>query len=858
SRAGIAQRHIFEDCAHWWALAHHCLAALDEIHRLQLVHLDIKADNICVPYDPATFEPLDPDALLHPAFARLALIDFAFSLVSREPLATALPIGWQKDYDYQSPRLLRALEAGAGGDLRPTQELDWRCDLYSLAAMLRRYLPDDEWARSEGSARGWTMRHYDAARALVYRLRDAHDRDLPLVPPHAELMHITSEHLGASELASSLARGWTVAPQDDSRDVSVLVTPLTRIAAPRQTATPTLPVPLTAITEVPAVFRNTRVRVLASVDRSERAPVAAKRTRLTRTALAAALASALIGGTIPLLLADRFPVMTQALQDVVADVRSASSSRDAPHEPIASASTQESASAREASQPAPATPPSPPEQDRAAPEETGLALQPMQRGAQAPQAVAELKPAPHVQVAPAPHPQLASAPHPELVPAPARSARRAAPPSHAMARATPQGAQSHPTPAPRVVVSAPRMAAAAPNVDLAAAAKATQALVVASMSNHETAPGASAAAPAAATEAAVAPPAAATHAAVAPPATTAVAPLMPEPAAPVQRIEPRRARPSAPAPAPVEPWRLALRDVMAALNLTQTEAAPVEERNALSSSSSSSSAHAAPRSTPPATTTPMAMATPNRVAATPPADDDAELLLNRAQALLRSELPAIAAQAQSDIAPVLWTAAGADVPSQDRAVVTAALARWESERMRVAGAVRSARARELHEHAKRAFALGHDHEALEQALRAFAADPRDAEIAGFVAYLQLRVRPSQPEIARQLALYALALSGSSRRVRHDDWNTFAVASALSGRESDASRALLAELSLTTDVDRSCRAALGAYNMFGERLRAPVQAFMYRVHAQGRDRDSISCRWGDSRPAARYAADSASY
>ena len=49
SRDGAVRRHVFEDCAHWWALAHYCLAALDEIHSLQLVHLDFKGDNICIP-----------------------------------------------------------------------------------------------------------------------------------------------------------------------------------------------------------------------------------------------------------------------------------------------------------------------------------------------------------------------------------------------------------------------------------------------------------------------------------------------------------------------------------------------------------------------------------------------------------------------------------------------------------------------------------------------------------------------------------------------------------------------------------------------------------------------------------------
>ena len=140
-RDGCVHAHVFEDCAHWWALAHHCLVALDEIHSLELVHLDVKGDNICIPIGPPQFDPAAEGQRMFPVFRKLALIDFAFSLVSGETLPSALPIGWQQDYDYQSPRLLRALEAGRSGDLGPTEELDWRCDVYSLAAMLKRYLP---------------------------------------------------------------------------------------------------------------------------------------------------------------------------------------------------------------------------------------------------------------------------------------------------------------------------------------------------------------------------------------------------------------------------------------------------------------------------------------------------------------------------------------------------------------------------------------------------------------------------------------------------------------------------------------------------------------------------------------------
>jgi hypothetical protein len=84
-------------CAHWWALAHHCLRALFAIHELSVVHLDIKGDNVCIPVSPPTFDPKRARARAAPRFESLALIDFAFSLISRERLDHALPIGWQTD-----------------------------------------------------------------------------------------------------------------------------------------------------------------------------------------------------------------------------------------------------------------------------------------------------------------------------------------------------------------------------------------------------------------------------------------------------------------------------------------------------------------------------------------------------------------------------------------------------------------------------------------------------------------------------------------------------------------------------------------------------------------------------------------
>src|SRR6187431_2074546 len=202
-RDGIVLRHVFEDCAHWWALARHCLIALDAIHELRLVHLDLKADNVCIPFGPPDFEPRTGQ-LLSPRFDQIALIDFAFSLVSGESLTRALPIVRQTEYDYQSPRLLQALEAGSRGDLMPTRQLDWRCDVFSLAAMLRRYLPDPD-GLPEGS---WTHARLAQARAMVRRLLEAHDAEWSgQQRPHVEMLALSEAALADPDLALSLTQG---------------------------------------------------------------------------------------------------------------------------------------------------------------------------------------------------------------------------------------------------------------------------------------------------------------------------------------------------------------------------------------------------------------------------------------------------------------------------------------------------------------------------------------------------------------------------------------------------------------------------------------------------------------------------
>jgi hypothetical protein len=211
--------------------------------------------------------------------------------------------------------------------------------------------------------------------------------------------------------------------------------------------------------------------------------------------------------------------------------------------------------------------------------------------------------------------------------------------------------------------------------------------------------------------------------------------------------------------------------------------------------------------------------------------------------MLAESVPRVAARAQPDVSRVLWIAANAGHPAQEQAIVQAARATWASESAPIiAATVVPTYARRMQDDARHAFASGRDDDALETQLRAFGADPRDADVASFLAYLHLRTSPPRAEPARQLALYAIALRGPRRSARPDDWQTFAIASALAGRDGDARQALYVSLALARNVDRSCRTALAAYGTYGERLRAPVEAMLYRVHVQGRAYESPYCAW----------------
>ena len=224
-RGDVPLRSVFEDCAHWWSLAKQCLLALDALHSLGFVHLDFKPDNVCVPWAPAgAGRPVQGQPLV-PRFRGLALIDVAFSLFPEVDLVEPLPLLRQPAYEYQSPRLLHALEEGRRGNLGPTLALDWRCDLFSLAAMLWRYLPESP----SGAGADWTEERHALAGAFVRQLLDVHNDPIPAQWPHRALIGLAALRLREPELAASIQAGRTFDPER-AGPLAIEPSPATRLA----------------------------------------------------------------------------------------------------------------------------------------------------------------------------------------------------------------------------------------------------------------------------------------------------------------------------------------------------------------------------------------------------------------------------------------------------------------------------------------------------------------------------------------------------------------------------------------------------------------------------------------------------
>jgi hypothetical protein len=228
------------------------------------------------------------------------------------------------------------------------------------------------------------------------------------------------------------------------------------------------------------------------------------------------------------------------------------------------------------------------------------------------------------------------------------------------------------------------------------------------------------------------------------------------------------------------------------------------------------------------------------VPAAPPRD-----FATTASELMKSQMPRIAQHAERLVLRVLFVAAHSDNASQDDEIRNAASAiRLEPEDPLREVGVAPTDARLLNEAAHVAYwRRGMPQDALGLQIRAFGANPLDSEVVGNLAFLHLKQRPPQADAARQFALRALTMHDArypSGRI--EDWITFAIASALSGRERDARNAWFVTLALEPGLERQCRAAINAYATYGERLRSPVEAMLYRVHSSNRHESSPFCEW----------------
>ncbi len=226
-------------------------------------------------------------------------------------------------------------------------------------------------------------------------------------------------------------------------------------------------------------------------------------------------------------------------------------------------------------------------------------------------------------------------------------------------------------------------------------------------------------------------------------------------------------------------------------------------------------------------------------------DDDYRV---QARWMLENIVPRTSAQSHAQVQRVLLIAANANHPDQDRAVIAAATTSpgATADAAFVARDFAPLDARRLHEESRHAYWSRRDtNEALDLQLKAFGANPYDPEIAGHLAFLYMKVFPAQPDRARQLALHAIGLrNGQYQTGRPEDWTTFAITSALTGREVDAKYGLYALVALTRNADRVCHVALAALAAYGERLREPVDALLYRL--RGRGDDSPNCALPGSR------------
>ena len=134
--------NVFDDCANWWALARQCMVALERCMRSASSTSTSSRTTSAFPARPAQAARPAAGQPLAPDIKALALIDVAFSLLPGVELPGALPVRGSPTTSTSRRASCRRSRKVVAAASRRRAQLDWRCDFFSLAATLWRYLPE--------------------------------------------------------------------------------------------------------------------------------------------------------------------------------------------------------------------------------------------------------------------------------------------------------------------------------------------------------------------------------------------------------------------------------------------------------------------------------------------------------------------------------------------------------------------------------------------------------------------------------------------------------------------------------------------------------------------------------------------
>jgi hypothetical protein len=781
--------YVFGDCANWWALARQCLIALDPLHALGFVHLDFKPDNICIPAKPAQAARPAAGQPLAPDFEALALIDVAFSLLPGVQLPDAVPVAREPGYEYQSPRLVQALEEGRRGNLVPTLELDWRCDMFSLAAMLWRYLPELD----DAAGTGWTTPRHASATSFVRQLLEIHAEPASAARPHRALIGQAALQLADPQLAAALQAGSSFDP-DRAWPNGAEASPLTRVVpmpatrpAARARREPTFATPGAASVATPTTAPFARP-MTAAVDVDVDLPVdEAVDVRIDVPAGA------------PVDLRVDLPIDAPVAASMAAVSAAPPATRTETPQPPPSASSGPSALASAVAGSAAAlAAPSPAR--RAASIDAAAVAAPAPSGSQN-AAPTQTQPVTARAPATAPTPTTTAPPSftvPMQPSTAATSSRTAAPPSPARVDLPPD--EDARLREPAFASEAPPRPAPTPVPILAAAGAGALIIVVAAWWGLDGRAMFERRAQR-----------------IAAPATSGVTSAL-ETAAPAALESP--ALPGASAAVPTV--------VVGPAASPAAEATPPQETPAASAATPAGGRAAASGSD---ANEPRADAGPALAPAIVIAPALASEFETAATDWMRARLPTIAKSAERQLAPVL-AAAGRSAELRRRGEVRAAMQSAHAAGAAPDTTAHEREARSLNEAALVAYWRDTSiPDAVRLQTQALGANPLDAEVVGNLALLRLKEKPPQAEAARQLALHALTLKDDRFPTgRIEDWTTLAIADALTGRDRDARNAWFVSMALASDLQHQCNAAVRAQAAYGDPLRPSVQAMLQRARS----------------------------